>query len=64
MDYWNIMANAVVKLTWVGSGLDLVNTFFWRWKDREVCHGSVERLPTTQDCRQVEGVLLDRMGLT
>ena len=58
------MVNAVVKLTLVGSGLDLVNAFFWRWKDREVCHRSVERLPTTQDCRQVEGVLLDRMGLT
>jgi len=63
-DYWIVVANAVVKLTSVGSGLDLVSTFFWGRKDRDDCHGSAERLPTTQDCRQVEGVFMDRMGLT
>lgn len=62
-DFWVAAANAVVRQTSQGR-LDLVGTFRWGREDRDACPGSADRLPTTEGCREVEGVFLDRMGLT
>ena len=62
-DFWVMAANAVVRQTSIGGGLDLVDTFYWGREERDECPGSANRLPTTANCRQVEGVFLERMGL-
>jgi len=62
-DFWIAAANAVTRRTSVNMGLDLIDTFYWGRVDREECLGSAERLPTTESCREVEGVFLERMGL-
>jgi len=62
-DFWVAVANAVVRQTSVDNDLDLVNTYYWGRRQRDECVGSASRLPTTEDCRQVEGVFLERMGL-
>ena len=64
-DFWIIAANGVIFETSVGNAkLDLADTFLWGRDDRESCPGSAGRLPSTEGCRQVEGVFLERMGLT
>ena len=63
-DFWVMAGNSVVRQTSVGTGLDLVDTFYYGRKDRDHCKDSDERLPTTEGCQQVEGVFLERMGLT
>ena len=62
-DFWVAAANAVVRQTSTGDGLDLAGTFYWGREERDECPGSADRLPTTESCRQVEGVFLERMGL-
>ena len=62
-DFWVIAANAVILLTSVDNALDLQNTFYWGRRERDECDGSASRLPSTQNCQQVEGVFLDRMGM-
>ena len=62
-DFWVIAANAVILLTSVDNALDLQNTFYWGRSERNECDGSASRLPSTQNCQQVEGVFLDRMGM-
>ncbi len=62
-DFWVIAANAVILLTSVDNALDLQNTFYWGRRERDECDGSALRLPSTQNCQQVEGVFLDRMGM-
>ncbi len=64
-DFWIIAANGVVYETSVdGMKLDLIDTFLWGRDDRGSCPGSADRLPSSEGCRQVEGVFLERMGLT
>ncbi|KAL7430594.1 hypothetical protein ACHAXH_004714 [Discostella pseudostelligera] len=62
-DFWVIAANAVILLTSVNNALDLQNTFYYGRRERNECEGSASRLPSTQNCQQVEGVFLDRMGM-
>lgn len=62
-DFWVIAANAIVRQTSINNSLDLKETFYWGRKEADECEGSAERLPTTENCQQVEGVFLDRMGL-
>lgn len=56
--------NAVIFLTSINNSLDLRNTFYWGRTTLDSCSGSDERLPTTAGCQEVEGVFLERMGLT
>lgn len=62
-DFWVISANAIVRQTSIKNSLDLKETFYWGRKEADECEGSAERLPSTENCQQVEGVFLDRMGL-
>ncbi|KAL7539626.1 hypothetical protein ACHAXR_009456 [Thalassiosira sp. AJA248-18] len=61
-DFWVVCGNAVVRQT-SDQRLDMMGTFYWGREDRDECLGSADRLPTTENCRQVEGVFLERMGL-
>ncbi|KAL3763098.1 hypothetical protein ACHAW5_006567 [Stephanodiscus triporus] len=63
-DFWIMAANGVIHMASTGDKLDLRDTFLWGRDDRESCPQSSERLPTTESCREVEGVFLERMGLT
>ena len=63
-DFWVAAANAVVYLTSVNNELDLRSTFLWGRETVDACPGSNDRLPTSAGCQEVEGVFLDRMGLT
>jgi hypothetical protein len=67
-DFWIMTANSVIFKTSEedanGGKLDLVDTFLWGRDDRSSCMSSSERLPITTGCGQVEGVFLERMGLT
>lgn len=63
-DFWIAAANAVIRQTSVNNALDLRNTFKWGRKDVRTCPGSGDRVPSPAGCDQVEGVFLDRMGLT
>jgi hypothetical protein len=67
-DFWIMAANAIIFDTSEedesGGKLDLVDTFLWGRDDRSSCQLSDTRLPTTAGCQQVEGVFLERMGLT
>ena len=63
-DFWIASANAVIRQTSVDTALDMRNTFVWGRKDVNTCAGSGERLPLPSGCGQVEGVFLERMGLT
>lgn len=63
-DFWVASANAVIYLTSVNNELDLRNTFLWGRETVDSCIGSADRLPTSAGCQQVEGVFLERMGLT
>jgi hypothetical protein len=56
--------NAVIFLTSINNSLDLRNTFYWGRTTLDSCPGSDSRLPTTAGCQDVEGVFLERMGLT
>jgi hypothetical protein len=63
-DFWIAAANAVIRQTSIGNSLDLMETFVWGREDSDVCAGSGDRLPTPSGCEQVEGVFIERMGLT
>jgi hypothetical protein len=63
-DFWIASANAVIYLTSVNNELDLRNTFFWGRETSDICPGSDDRLPTSAGCQEVEGVFLQRMGLS
>lgn len=63
-DFWVAAGNAVIFLTSVNNSLDLRNTFYWGRTTLDSCPGSDSRLPTTSGCQDVEGVFLERMGLT
>lgn len=63
-DFWVAAGNAVIYLTSLNNALDLRNTFYWGRTTVDSCPGSDSRLPTTGGCQDVEGVFLDRMGLT
>lgn len=63
-DFWVASANAVIYLTSVNNALDLRNAFLWGRETVDVCLGSDDRLPTSAGCQEVEGVFLQRMGLT
>lgn len=62
-DFWIIAANGVIHMASTGDKLDLVDTFLWGRDDRASCPQSSGRLPTTESCREVEGVFLERMGM-
>mmetsp|Transcript_23117 Transcript_23117/g.50063 ORF Transcript_23117/g.50063 Transcript_23117/m.50063 type:complete len:557 (-) Transcript_23117:185-1855(-) len=62
-DWWVLIANAVIHLTSVDQALDLKRTFYWGRPERASCPGTADRLPSTESCRQVEGVFLERMGM-
>ncbi|KAL3788690.1 hypothetical protein HJC23_001889 [Cyclotella cryptica] len=63
-DFWVAAGNAVIYLTSVNNELDLRNTYYWGRTTVDSCPGSDSRLPTTAGCQSVEGVFLERMGLT
>ena len=63
-DFWIASANAVIRQTSIDNALDMRNAFVWGRKDVDKCAGSGERLPSPSGCDQVEGVFLERMGLT
>lgn len=63
-DFWVASANAVIYLTSVNNALDLRNAFLWGRETTDSCFGSDDRLPTSAGCQEVEGVFLQRMGLT
>ncbi len=63
-DFWVIAANSVIRQTSINQELDLKKTFYWGRQDLDSCPGSALRLPTTRGCQDVEGVFLERMGLT
>lgn len=63
-DFWVASANAVIYLTSVNNSLDLRNTYYWGRTTLDSCPGADTRLPTTGGCQDVEGVFLERMGLT
>ena len=63
-DFWVAAGNAVIYLTSVNNELDLRNTYYWGRNTVDSCPGSDSRLPTTAGCQSVEGVFLERMGLT
>jgi len=63
-DFWVIAANSVIRQTSINQELDLKKTYYWGRQDLDSCPGSALRLPTTQGCQDVEGVFLERMGLT
>ena len=63
-DFWVIAGNAVIRQTSINNALDLKKTFYWGREDLDECPGSAERLPSTASCQEVEGVFLERMGLT
>ncbi|KAL7536964.1 hypothetical protein ACHAXR_007507 [Thalassiosira sp. AJA248-18] len=63
-DFWVIAANAIVRQTSIDNSLDLFSDFYWGRHEADSCDGAAERLPSTENCQQVEGVFLDRMGLT
>lgn len=62
-DFWVIVANAIVRQTSVDSDLDLKDTFLWGRREADECEGSAERLPSTENCQQVEDTFLTRMGM-
>ena len=62
-DFWIASANAVIRQTSVNNGLDLRETFLWGRKDRDVCPGSGDRLPSPAGCDQVEEVFIGKMAL-
>jgi hypothetical protein len=63
-DFWIIVANGVIHMTSTEPKLDLMDSFLWGREDRGSCSTSASRLPSTANCQQVEGVFLERMGLT
>lgn len=63
-DFWVAAGNAVIFITSINNSLDLRNTFYWGRSTLDSCPGSDSRLPTTGGCQDVEGVFLERMGLT
>lgn len=63
-DFWIIVANGVIHMTSTEPKLDLMDSFLWGREGRGSCLSSASRLPSTASCQQVEGVFLERMGLT
>jgi len=60
-DFWVAAANASIKAT---ARDNFEPPFHWGRTDSGVCPESSGRLPLDTDCGEVEGVFLDRMGLT
>jgi hypothetical protein len=60
-DYWVAGANAAIAFSSLHR-LDL--PFQWGRVDRDVCAESSDRLPADTGCTAVEGVFLNRMGLS
>ena len=68
-DFWVIAANAVIRTTSINN--EVVLPFRWGRLDRDPnapggseCADSSSRLPLESGCSEVEGVFLDRMGLS
>lgn len=62
-DFWVISAGAIVRQASIDNALDLENTFYWGRNEVDSCPEAASRLPSTENCQQVEGVFLERMGL-
>ena len=62
-DFWIAAANAVIRLA-SNNGLDLKSTYVSGRVDAESCDGQGLRLPAASGCDAVQGVFVDRMGLT
>ena len=61
-DFWVAAANAVTKNASPNQSLDL--PFRWGRIDSNNCPNSSGRLPKPGGCSEVEGVFINRMGLT
>lgn len=62
-DFWVAAAHAVIRLS-SNNALDLKSEFTFGRLDTDSCPESGPRLPLSSDCTEVEGVFLDRLGLT
>ena len=62
-DFWIAAANAVIRLA-SNNGLDLKSTYVSGRVDANSCDGQGLRLPAASGCDAVQGVFVDRMGLT
>ena len=62
-DFWVAAANAVIRIA-SGNELDLKDTYVSGRVDADSCVGQGLRLPLATGCDAVEGVFVDRLGLT
>ena len=63
-DFWIAAGNAVIRQSSDNNALDLKSTYVSGRVDAESCVDQGLRLPAASGCDAVEGVFVERMGLT